>query len=100
VGWGSTLDVAREALARCGRNDISFLHYRQVYPLPAEGNRYLMEAPVLIALENNATGQFADLVESLVPVRFAGRILKYDGTPFTVEELAGAFGNIENRGRR
>ncbi|MDH7499296.1 MAG: 2-oxoacid:acceptor oxidoreductase subunit alpha, partial [candidate division NC10 bacterium] len=34
VGWGSTFHVIREALEELGREDVSFLHFSQVYPLP------------------------------------------------------------------
>jgi len=38
-------------------------------------------------VECNATGQFADLLEQAAGCRIDHRILKYDGLPFTVEDL-------------
>ena len=40
-----------------------------------------------ICIENNATGQFARLMKAETGYSFNGFINKYDGRPFTLEEL-------------
>jgi 2-oxoglutarate ferredoxin oxidoreductase subunit alpha len=93
VGWGSTFGVIREALEKSGRKDISALHFRQVWPLPENVAEYFEGAEETVVIENNFTGQFANLLR-LEGVNVTGNILKYDGEPFSVEELIGKTKNI------
>ena len=88
VGWGSTYGVIKEALERLGREDISFLHFKQVYPLHDEAKKYLEKAEKAIIVENNATSQFGKLIKLYTGVDVETRILKYNGLAFSVEELA------------
>ena len=88
TGWGSTYNVVREALQELGREDISFLHFKQVYPL-YEGTRdYLHKAQKNIIIENNATSQFGKLIKLYTGVDIEAKILKYNGLAFSVEEVA------------
>jgi len=41
----------------------------------------------VIALENNATGQFAHLLQLTAGYLIEDKILKYNGLPFSVEEV-------------
>jgi 2-oxoglutarate ferredoxin oxidoreductase subunit alpha len=50
-------------------------------------------------VENNATGQFADLLRMETGVSIEKRILKFDGRPFSSLELARAIKENE-RGMR
>jgi 2-oxoglutarate ferredoxin oxidoreductase subunit alpha len=88
LGWGSVKRPIIEALAALGRKDIAYLHFPWVYPLPGGIAEYMAKAEACYAVEGNATGQFADLVEQAALRRLDGRILKSDGYQFTVEELA------------
>ncbi|HDZ26463.1 MAG TPA: 2-oxoacid:acceptor oxidoreductase subunit alpha [Candidatus Aminicenantes bacterium] len=88
TGWGSTYNVVREALQELGREDISFLHFKQVYPL-YEGTRdYLQKAQKNIIIENNATSQFGKLIKLYTGMDIEAKILKYNGLAFSVEEVA------------
>ncbi|MHC4242634.1 MAG: 2-oxoacid:acceptor oxidoreductase subunit alpha [Planctomycetota bacterium] len=87
VCWGSTYNVVREAVKNLGRNDTSFLHFKQVYPLPGQTSDYLKKARRIIIAENNATSQFAKLIKLHTGIEINDRILKYDGLSFYVEEL-------------
>jgi len=88
TGWGSTYNVVREALQELGRDDISFLHHKQVYPL-YEGTRdYLQKAKKNIIIENNATSQFGKLIKLYTGMDIEAKILKYNGLAFSVEEVA------------
>ncbi len=42
----------------------------------------------VITIENNASGQFANLIKKETGFDIKYRILKYDGRPFSVEEVA------------
>ncbi len=87
VGWGSTWAVMNEALALLERDDIGWLHFSQVWPLPLEGIPVLMRAVHRIAIEGNATGQFAGLLSQQYRLDFHTQILKFNGRPFEVEEV-------------
>jgi len=89
MGWGSIKMPVIEAMASLGRPGIAFLHFPWVYPLPDGVSSYMTAAVNCVAIEGNATGQFADLVEFNTGRRFDHRILKSDGYQYSVEELAG-----------
>lgn len=65
------------------------LHYCDVYPLEKKGlAERIGENARVIGLEGNYTGQFADLFQLETGVPVTDRILKYDGRPFSAEEIA------------
>lgn len=91
VGFGSTVSQMKEAAAslkakglRVGR-----LTVKVVKPFPdAPVKKLLHGAEKIVVVENNATGQFAELLKQRVG--FHDKItncLKYDGDPFTVKEI-------------
>jgi 2-oxoglutarate ferredoxin oxidoreductase subunit alpha len=87
IGWGSNFGVIKEALGKIGNNSISFLHFNQVYPLHSSAAGYLKKAKNLIIVENNATSQFGKLLKLYTGAEIRNKILKYDGMPFSVEEV-------------
>lgn len=87
IGWGSTCHVIREALETLKEQPVAGLHFSQVYPLPPRTEQWLQRAGQLVVVEGNATGQFADLLQQATGCHIDHRILKYNGLPFTVEEL-------------
>ena len=98
LGWGSTYHVIAEALRILGREDVSFLHFSQVYPLPAETKDYLKRAGRVVVVEGNATAQFARVLtlEACCPIPH--HILKYNGMQFSVEELVERLGAVLDGG--
>ncbi|KUH34508.1 2-oxoacid:ferredoxin oxidoreductase subunit alpha [Thermococcus celericrescens] len=93
VSWGSTLHAVEEALEQLGRDDVALLHFSWVYPLNPETKR-LFEGKTVIAIENNITGQFADLLRKELGVEVQHKVLKYDGRPFSVEEVFDALKGV------
>jgi len=93
ICWGSNKMIvkeAREKLAEKGKTAAA-LHFRQVYPLtPEMVSSYNLGGKKLIAVENNSTGQFAQLLKRELGLEVPDRILKYDGTCFTVDEICRA----------
>ncbi|MFW9993280.1 MAG: 2-oxoacid:acceptor oxidoreductase subunit alpha [Candidatus Odinarchaeota archaeon] len=87
IGWGSTYHLICEALETLDRDDVAFLHFKQVYPLHPKTSEYLKKAEKKIIIENNPTSQFGNLIKMEVCFDFDERILKYNGMPFSVEEL-------------
>ena len=87
VCWGSTHNIAEEAVRKLGRDDVALLHFKQVYPLPDQTAGYLQKAEKTIIVENNATSQFAKLIKLSTGIDIDKKILKYNGLSFFVEEL-------------
>ena len=87
ICWGSTYHLVDEAVKNLERDDIAFLHFKQVHPLPEETAGYLEKAEKTIVVENNATGQFARQIKVNTGIDIDERVLKYNGLSFTVEEL-------------
>ncbi len=98
VCWGSTFGAVREAIGSLGRKDVAMLHFSQVYPLHASTLGLLRKARNVICVENNATSQFARLIRAQTGFTIERNVLKYDGRPFSVEELSSAIAG-EIRGR-
>jgi len=89
VCWGSILTVADEAIRRIGRNDLSLLHFSQVYPLHPDTEKILRKAKRLVVVEGNATSQFARILKIYTGIDIETKINTYSGLPFSVEELEG-----------
>ena len=87
VCWGSNRNVAVEALHKIGSDEIALLHLTQLYPLHPSVAEYLDRAARTCLVENNATGQCADLLRHETGRKIDEKILKYNGIPFSVEEL-------------
>lgn len=93
VTWGSNRGVIEEALELSKREDIAALHFSQVYPLPEKAKK-LFTRKKIVVMENNATGQFANLLKLEYGVKISDTILKYDGDPFSVEEVVKALKKV------
>jgi 2-oxoglutarate ferredoxin oxidoreductase subunit alpha len=89
ICWGSTYQAVREAMSLVGRDDLAMLHFDQVHPIHPGAVDYLQRAEHRVCLEQNATGQFERLLRNATGYEMDRSILKYDGLPFTVEDIAG-----------
>ncbi len=88
LGFGSTCGAIREAVAAISSKKIGFVHLSQVWPFPAEELRGLLEeAKKVFTVENNAGAQLARLLRRETGIEVYGSILKYDGRPFSLDEL-------------
>lgn len=85
LAWGSTLEVIREAISDL--KGVALLHFSQVWPLSESSAEPLRRAKKVVAIEGNATGQFADLLWKVTGFQIKDRILKYNGLQFSVEEI-------------
>lgn len=86
VSWGSNFGVVEEALQILSRGDIAGFHFCQVYPL-SQKTKKLFAKKKIIVLENNFSGQFANLLKLEYGIKVTENILKYNGSPFSVEEV-------------
>lgn len=91
VGFNSTRGVIEEALSRLEADGIkvNHAHIRLIHPFPTEEILPLVESAKKVAvIENNATGQLANIMKMNVGnVHKIKNILKYDGNPFLPHEV-------------
>ena len=87
IGWGSTGGAIKEAIDRLKRYDMAFLCFNQIYPLHKKTEEYIKRAKKVIIIENNLTGQFSKLIKLNTGIEIEDKILKYNGLPFSVEEI-------------
>ncbi len=90
LGWGSPYGAVREAVDKLNNQGTSanFYHLHDIYPLPAEEVRNAIESSErVIVVENNFSGQLADFITRETGIQLPERILKYDGRPFTPEDV-------------
>jgi 2-oxoglutarate ferredoxin oxidoreductase subunit alpha len=87
IGWGSTYQTIKEAVEEIDNPDIALMHFEQVYPLPEKIEMTLESYDQVIFIENNVTGQFAELIRKETGFNQFKQILKYDGIQFSVEQL-------------
>ena len=88
ICWGSNRGVLEEALERLADKQIAGVHYAQVWPLPPDTAALLGNgSKKIVVIENNALGQFANLLHRETGIAAARRILKATGEPFSVEEI-------------
>ncbi|MCX7994811.1 MAG: 2-oxoacid:acceptor oxidoreductase subunit alpha [candidate division WOR-3 bacterium] len=92
--WGSNYEIVKEAIRLINSKNISMLHFSQVYPIHPVTYQYLKKARKLCMVENNATGQMAKLLKLTFGINIENLILKYNGLPFSVEEVANRIGNL------
>lgn len=91
VAMGSTGGTIDEARVRLTAEGISTNHItvRQMFPFPSEMlEPHLSSAKQVVVIENNATGQLANLIKQNIGAHDKIRsFLKYDGTPFLPSEV-------------
>jgi 2-oxoglutarate ferredoxin oxidoreductase subunit alpha len=93
IGWGSTYRAIHEAVDILSKEDasVNMIHLNELWPFPAKAVAdAVSKARNSYAIENNATGQLARLIKTETGYDVGGRILKYDGRPFTPAYIAQA----------
>jgi len=87
VCWGSTFNIVAEAVEASGINKIAVLHFSWLFPFPENVLDYLQKASNVIIVENNSSAQLAQLIKFSTGYDIKNKILKYNGFPFSVEEV-------------
>jgi 2-oxoglutarate/2-oxoacid ferredoxin oxidoreductase subunit alpha len=91
IGWGSTYGAIHEAvdILRKEGASVNMLHLSELWPFPSKAVTAAVEkARNSYVIENNATGQLARLIKAETGYDVSGRILKFDGRPFTPAYIA------------
>jgi 2-oxoglutarate ferredoxin oxidoreductase subunit alpha len=98
IGWGSTKGAILDALRVLdGRNGLrwNYLQVRLLRPFPTEEvTRILDRAKRTILVENNYTCQLAQLIREATGRSVDHEVPKYDGRPFSEEELVEALTRV------
>ena len=76
-----------EAFEKENKKGVAYAHFTQVFPLPKSTKELLEKAKKIISIENNFTGQFADLIKKEIGINIENRVLRADGLPFTLEQI-------------
>jgi 2-oxoglutarate/2-oxoacid ferredoxin oxidoreductase subunit alpha len=95
VGWGSSFG-ALEELVLGHSADLRLIHFNEVWPLRTE--RLVAEmkrARLVIAVEGNATAQFAQLIARETGKRISRTVLRYDGRPMSAAYIESKLHDLE-----
>ncbi|MEX2355504.1 MAG: 2-oxoacid:acceptor oxidoreductase subunit alpha [Thermaerobacterales bacterium] len=90
ICWGSTVGSCLEAagLLRDEGVDVDVLHFIDLWPLRADlAGMALAETRFSVMVEQNYTGQLARLLEMTVGYRPDATLHKYDGRPFSPQDI-------------
>jgi len=91
VGWGSTKSAVLDAMDELKSKNLSvnYLHYTYLYPLKTDLlSKLAKSTKKLCLIEQNATGQLGQLIAEETNILFANKLLKWNGRPLYVEEVA------------
>ncbi len=97
LGWGSTKGTILDALKvlEAQGKKINFLQCRLMKPFPAQGvGDILRKAKRIVSIEENYSGQLAQLIQEQTGVMIGERINKFDGRPFSEDEVATALAKV------
>lgn len=86
IGWGSTKGVIAEVLERISDKRLFQIHFSWVHPLNLKDLEILKSTKANIVIENNATGQFSEILKSYNIV-VKERILQVNGFAFFADQL-------------
>ncbi|MFA6022634.1 MAG: 2-oxoacid:acceptor oxidoreductase family protein [Candidatus Pacearchaeota archaeon] len=84
IGWGSTKGAILDAIKDI---DCKFLQVIYMKPMSNKIRDEINKAKKVIIIEQNSTGQLGRLIREKTGIKIDNRILKYDGLPFTSDEL-------------
>jgi 2-oxoglutarate ferredoxin oxidoreductase subunit alpha len=88
--FGSSRGVVSEAVARLrdkGRK-VAMVHLSHAWPFPAEAvGAFAAKSQRVVTVEQNYSGQLAQLLAQECGLRVAGTVRRYDGRQFTVAEV-------------
>ncbi len=102
IGWGSTYGALKEAVDTLCEDGISIAlaHFEDLWPLNRKHFGFLNKKRPAVVVENNFTGQFADLITRTTGIIMDRRISRYDGLPFTSQEIVRAYQRFRKKGGR
>lgn len=91
IGWGSTYGSIIEAASILERDRLSVnvLQLNEMWPFPVSAVASAMQAAQKsVVIENNITGQLANIITAETGIKASHKILKFDGRPFSPAYIA------------
>ena len=85
VSWGSAKGPILDALEVV--KDVSLLQIRMMEPFPVEEVMKYLKGKTIIDVEQNYSGQLADLLREKTGLEASSRIVKFNGRPIAFEEM-------------
>ena len=86
IGWGSTKGAILDSLSEL--KDYRFLQVSYISPFPRKAvEREIKKSKKVILVENSSTGLLADIIAEKTGIIIKEKILKYDGRPFSPEDI-------------
>lgn len=86
AGWGSTYGVLREVVDGLD-GEARLVHFRDLWPFPAEAAHEALRGGKLVAVESNYTGQFKRLLQAETCIQVDHTICRFDGRPFAPSDV-------------
>jgi 2-oxoglutarate ferredoxin oxidoreductase subunit alpha len=93
IGWGSTYGAIHEAVDILRKDDtsVNMLHLNELWPFPRKAVAdAISKGHNSYVIENNATGQLAQLIKAETGHDVSRQVLRFDGRPFTPAYIAEA----------
>jgi 2-oxoglutarate ferredoxin oxidoreductase subunit alpha len=90
IGWGSSKGVMLDVIEEMDKKGVkvNYLHYEYLWPLKEKSaETFFKENKKVHIIEGNYHGQLADIIEGNIHLKFKGRLLKYNGVNFFVEDV-------------
>ena len=90
IGWGSSKSVILDVIEEMKKKGVkvNYLHYEYLWPLREKAaDKFFKENKKVHILECNHLGQLANMIEGAIGHKFKGRLLKYDGRHFFLEDV-------------
>ena len=88
VSWGSAKGPILDAMEVV--KDVSLLQIRMMEPFPVEEVMKYLNGKTIIDVEQNYSGQLADLLREKTGLEAISRIVKFNGRPIAFEEMVQA----------
>ena len=101
IAAGSTKGPIKEAMITLEKEGVKTNYLQIVYlnPFPSEKvSKVIDSAKKTVVVENNFTGQLADIIKEKTGKSVDKKILKYDGRPFYPEEIRDAIKEVVAHG--
>lgn len=90
VSWGGNKGVILEAHKDLLKQGIhtAFIHFTHIYPMDPEAVVSVFDmSKKHLLIENNSHSQFGKLLRAETGIHLEDRLNRYDGRPFTIEEI-------------
>ena len=97
LSWGSAKGPVLDAMEKVG--DVSLLQVRMMEPFPVEDVMKYLKGKTIIDVEQNYSGQLADLLKEKTGLDVSARVVKFNGRPIAFEEMVEVLSKPKLNGR-